>query len=107
MGERQGPKTQVRSSVRDTSKDKLDGLDNLMYGYLADIMLFMIAVVVMLFHISLLLLCDQLVRNLVFGEMLIDVVLFMFFGKSCRHFAPKDEWLEDQHPRHAKQSSNE
>lgn len=79
MGKRQGPKTQVRSGVGDTAKHELDGFDDLMDGNFTDVVLFMVAVVVMLLHVSLLLLCHQLVRNLVIREVLVDVVLLMLF----------------------------
>lgn len=79
VGERQGPKTKVRSGIGDTSKHKFDGFDDLMDGNFTDVVLFMVAMVVMLLHLSLLLLCDQLVRNLVIGEVLVDVVLLMLF----------------------------
>lgn len=108
VSKRQGPKTQVGGSVGDAAKNELDCFDDLMHGDLANIVLLMAAVGVVFFYVSLLLLCNKSVRNLIFGELLVDIVFPMLFvGRGCRHFAPKDEWLEDQHPRHAKQSSHE
>ena len=110
VGQRQSPKTKVRSCVGDTSQDKFDGFDDLMDSYFADVVFLPVAIFIFvmfsigfwffefIFHV------EGCFKILMVLTVLITFVVVFFVGMGWNffgvggHFAPEDDGLEDEHP---------